>query len=118
MGPFALHVVVRDTTAGLPNTTILADVLLSSGASALTNVIALPVAVPQVAGHRYAIVVDYPSAPPAGANEFQGTWQGATGNVYPQGGNVASNNNQTWDLPSRPKDPICISNECLVQLKP
>jgi chitodextrinase len=93
---FTLHVAVRDTTAGSPNDVILADTRLAAGGATLNDVIALPVAVQQVAGHRYAIVVDYPDAPPPGPNQLQGNWLGATGNVYPRGGNMASNDGRTW----------------------
>jgi hypothetical protein len=94
--PFALHVAIRDTTAGVPNDTILGQVTLGTSSTTLTNV--LPFSVPQVAGHKYAIVGDYPDAPPPSPATFQGTWSGATGNGYASGGAMASadNGGHTW----------------------
>jgi hypothetical protein len=95
---FALHVAIRDTTAGVPNDTILGQVKLGTSASPLSNLISFPASIPQVAGHKYAIVADYPDAPPPSPANFQGTWSGATGNGYPSGGSMASadNGGHTW----------------------
>jgi hypothetical protein len=95
---FALRVAIRDTTAGVPNDTILGQVKLATSASPLANLISFPTSIPQVAGHKYAIVADYPDAPPPAPANDQGSWAGATGNGYPSGGAVSSadNGGHTW----------------------
>jgi len=82
---FPLHVAIRTVVGGLPTTTVLGDVTLSSNSSDLSQLIAFPQVIPQVAGEQYAIVVNYAGAPPAGGGQGQGAWGGATGNFYPDG---------------------------------
>jgi uncharacterized repeat protein (TIGR01451 family) len=84
---YNLHVAIRTVSGGLPTTTILGEVTLSSGGSGLSQIIMFPQSIPQVAGVQYAIVVDYPGAPPGGN---QGFWSGTTGNGYPRGDDVYS----------------------------
>jgi hypothetical protein len=92
---FVLRVTVRGVTGGLPNGTILGQARAPrSGSIGLGDVISFSAPIQQVAGQRYAIVVDYPEAPPPPNN--QGTWQGATGNVYPSGGLVFSADGVSW----------------------
>lgn len=86
-GSLPLHVAIRTVADGLPTTTILGDVTLGSSASGLSDLIVFPQAIPQVAGVKYAIVVDYPGAPPG---QEQGLWRGATGDAYPRGDMVMS----------------------------
>jgi hypothetical protein len=93
---FRLHVTVRGVTNGVPNGTVLGEARLAFGGVALDQVIAFFNNIPQVAGQQYAIVVDYPAAPPAGAGNGQGNWQGRTGNSYPAGQAAFSNNGQSW----------------------
>jgi hypothetical protein len=87
---FPLHVAIRTVAGGLPTTTILGEVTLGSNASGLSQVILFPQLIPQVAGVQYAIVVNYPGAPPEGAFQFQGIWSGSTGNAYSRGDLVSS----------------------------
>jgi 6-phosphogluconolactonase (cycloisomerase 2 family) len=82
---FPLHVAIRTVAGRLPTTTILGEVTLSSSASDLSQVIVFPQSIPQVAGVQYAIVVNYPGAPPEGPAHVQGLWDGATGNLYSGG---------------------------------
>src|SRR5262249_8251980 len=87
---FPLHVAIRSVSGGVPTATILGDVTLSSNTSTLPQLIVFPQLIPQVAGVRYAIVVNYQGAPPEGAGHQQGLWNGATGNGYPGGDLVLS----------------------------
>jgi hypothetical protein len=87
---YQLHVAIRTVEGGLPTTTVLGEVTLGSNASDLSQVIVFPQSVPQVAGTQYAIVVNYPDAPPPGGGQLQGDWLGATGNVYGSGDLVLS----------------------------
>jgi len=94
---FPLHVAIRSVAGGLPTSAILGDVTLSSSSTALSQLIVFPQAIPQVAGVQYAIIVNYPGAPPAGGGQGQGSWGGATGNAYPRGDLVISfNGGVSW----------------------
>ncbi len=79
--------------SGLPTSTVLGETLLQSSSAPLTLLIKFPQAIRVTAGTQYAIVVNYPGAPP----HVGGTWYGATGNAYPRGGSVYSQDNGvTW----------------------
>jgi len=83
---FRLHVAIRTVAGGLPTTTVLGDVTLSSNASGLSQIIVFPQSIPQVTGVQYAIVVNYAGTPPEGPGQDQGSWLGNTGNGYAGGG--------------------------------
>jgi hypothetical protein len=84
---YPLHVAVRTVTAeGVPSNTILGEKTLASSAAPLSRLINFPETIHILAGVQYAIVVDYPSAPPPGSTtENFGSWSGAVGNHYPGG---------------------------------
>jgi len=89
-----LRVTIRGVTGLLPNSTILAQTTLTRSSSSLSQVITFSTPIAQVNGDRYAIVVDYPTAPPQSDEAF---WDGAVFNAYPTGGVVKSNDGITWE---------------------
>lgn len=93
---FPLHVAIRTVAGGLPTTTVLGDVTLSSSSSVLSQLIVFPQVIPQVAGVQYTIVVNHLGAPPPGPGQAQGDWVGATGNAYPGGDLVFSVDGVSW----------------------
>ena len=74
------------TAAGIPSNTSLGETRANPGNLSLQTVIPFSTSIPQVAGQQYAILVDYPEAPPFqdGITEAA-DWNGATGNAYPAG---------------------------------
>lgn len=92
---YNLHVAIRAVSGGLPTSTILGEVTLSSDASGLSQIVVFPQSIPQVAGVQYAIVVDYPGAS-AGGN--QGVWYGTTGNGYTRGDLVSSSDGTSFSF--------------------
>ena len=98
---FPLHVAIHTVAGALPTDTVLGDVTLSSNSSALSQLIAFPQSIPQVAGVQYAIVVSYLGAPPPGPGQGQGSWGGATGDAYSGGALVISfNGGASWVVES------------------
>ncbi|MCL5958790.1 MAG: PKD domain-containing protein [Chloroflexi bacterium] len=96
---YQLHVAIRTVAGAVPSTTILGETTLSSNSAPLSTLITFPQTINIVAGNQYAIVVDYPDAPPAGAYQYQGGWTGATGNSYPGGAIFASySDGVAWDI--------------------
>lgn len=94
---FPLHVAIHTVTSnGEPSSTILGETTLDSNSAPLSLLITFPQVINIVAGERYAIVVNYQGAPPPGANQFQGLWSGATGNVYTRGDLYASVDSSSW----------------------
>jgi len=89
-----LRVSIRDTVAGLPGNAILGTTTLGIAESPLTSIIQFASQVAQVKGQQYAIVVDYPDAPPLG--QAQGAWTGTTTNCYSGGNSVESESGVTW----------------------
>lgn len=74
------------TAAGVPSNTSLGEARANPGNLSLATVIPFSTAIPQVAGQRYAILVDYPEAPPFQDGIIEAAdWNGATGNAYPRG---------------------------------
>lgn len=74
------------TAAGVPSNTTLGEARANPGNLSLATVIPFSNAIPQVAGQQYAILVDYPEAPPfQNATIEAADWIGATGNAYAAG---------------------------------
>jgi hypothetical protein len=74
------------TAAGVPSNTSLGEARANPGNLSLDTIIAFSTAIPQVAGQQYAILVDYPEAPPFEDGIIEAAdWIGATGNAYPAG---------------------------------
>lgn len=95
---FPLRVTVQPVTAaGFPGGEVLGEARSDPNAS-LSEVIRFRRKARLVAGQRYAIVVDYFGAPPAGAGNGQGNWGGATGNAYSNGEMYMSVDGRTWLL--------------------
>ena len=83
------------TAAGLPSNTVLGQARASSGGNLdLNTVIPFTTAIPQIAGQRYAIIVDYPEAPTF-MDGIQNTasWNGSDGNAYAAGTLLSSFDN-------------------------
>jgi hypothetical protein len=94
---FPLDVQIRTVCGGLPTTTILGETTTTAFSS--NNVIVFPQAISQVAGVQYAIVVDFLGAAPEGPGQGVGSWAGATGNLYPGGMIVSSEDyGVTWPI--------------------
>ena len=104
-----LRVALRDTylatwttgdgtmrSAYYPGGTTFASTVLDSASAPLDRFIRLPGDVPQVAGTRYAIVVDYPDAAPG---SHQGGWSGSTDNAYGPGELVFGLSSHRWMEP-------------------
>jgi hypothetical protein len=104
-----LRVAVRDTYLGrwtdadgtpmsayFPGATMYASIILDSSSSGLDNLIAFSAFIPQVAGTRYAIVVDYPGAAPGTG---PGGWSGRVDNAYLRGESVAGLSSHRWYTP-------------------
>lgn len=92
---FPLHVAIRDVTGNVPGKAILGETTLSTSSTSLSQMISFPQTIAIVAGQRYAIVVDYPDAPPPGAGQGEGVWIGATGDPYAGGEQSESRPNET-----------------------
>jgi hypothetical protein len=89
-GSSHLHVAIRTVAAGAPTATILGETTLSSSSAPLSQLISFPQTINITAGVQYAIVVDYPDAPPPGSGQVQGLWAGAVSDVYLPGRALAS----------------------------
>ncbi len=72
---------------GIPSNIVLGQTRAASGGDlAITTVIPFATAIAQVAGQQYAILVDYPEAPPfVNGIENTASWNGSDGNLYPAG---------------------------------
>jgi hypothetical protein len=90
---------IEAIAGGVPSNVVLGQARAPSGGDlALTTVIPFSTAIAQVAGQQYAILVDYPEAPPF-VNGIQNTasWNGAGGNLYPAGTLLSTfDNGTTW----------------------
>jgi hypothetical protein len=86
------------TAAGVPSNTTLGQTRANPGNLSLSTVIPFSTAIPQVAGQQYAILVDYPEAPPFEDGIIEAAdWNGATGNAYAGGTLMSSfDNGATW----------------------
>jgi len=105
-GVLPLDLQIRGVTGGSPNTTVLGEAVVASGAATLAEPITFAQVIPMTAGTQYAIVASYVGAPPPGAGQDQGDWAGAGGNTdaYPGGGLYASNDGNLWFSESGPND--------------
>ena len=93
-----LRIAVRAVDFGPPIGPDLASVSLDGPSSRLDNVVQLPVGVPVVARHRYAIIVSLEN----GVTTQQGLvrWLGPTGILYPGGDLFEDDPQQGWIKPS------------------
>lgn len=96
---FVARIRVETVAGGVPSNTVLGETQASaSGDLSIDTVIPFTTSIPQVAGQQYAIVVDYPAAPPfVNGIENDGSWNGSDGNFYPAGTLCATfDNGTTW----------------------
>ena len=97
---YPLHVAIRscNPTSKEPTTTLLAETTLSTPDAPITQLIVFTTgaAVAIAAGTRYAIVVDYPSAAPAGAGQAAGLWRGNSSGGYAGGDAWSSSDGASW----------------------
>jgi hypothetical protein len=94
----------RDGTpmsAYYPGGTTLASRLLDGSSAPLDEVIRFTTGAPQVAGTRYAIVVNYPDAEPGTG---PGGWSGRVDNRYVRGEMVTGLSSHRWYEPSTTND--------------
>jgi hypothetical protein len=90
---------IEAITNGIPNNVVLGQARAASGGDlAISTVIPFATAIPQVAGQKYAILVDYPEAPPfVDGIENTASWNGSDGNLYPAGTLLTTfDNGTTW----------------------
>jgi hypothetical protein len=93
---YDLKLSLREVRGGVPTRVIWSATKLTTADTELSDVIDLDDAAPQIPGRRYALVVEYPAAPPAGAHQAQGDWQGTSGDPYPHGEALCSNDGIAW----------------------
>jgi hypothetical protein len=90
---------IEAITNGQPSNVVLGQARAASGGDlAITTVIPFTTTIAQVAGQKYAILVDYPDAPPfVNGIENTASWNGSDGNLYPAGTLFTTfNNGTTW----------------------
>jgi hypothetical protein len=90
---------IRTVSGGIPTNVVLGQARASGGGNlSINTVIPFSTAIPQVAGQQYAILVDYPEAPPFEDGIIEAAdWIGATGNAYPAGTLMSSfDGGATW----------------------
>jgi hypothetical protein len=103
--PSRLHVAIRTVEGGRPTSTVLTETTLDSNSAPLSRLITFPAQVTVAAGMQYAIVVNYEGAPPPGADQGQGIWSGAIGDVYPRGALLSSAlEGVSWSSPNTEGD--------------
>jgi hypothetical protein len=84
---------------GVPSNVVLGQARAPSGGDlSLSTVIPFTTNIAQVAGQKYAILVDYPEAPPfVDGIENTASWNGSDGNLYPAGTMFSTfDNGTTW----------------------
>jgi hypothetical protein len=84
---------------GLPSNVVLGTARAASGGDlSINTVIPFTTTIAQVAGQKYAILVDYPDAPPfVNGIENTASWNGSDGNLYPAGTMFSTfDNGTTW----------------------
>jgi hypothetical protein len=84
---------------GQPSNVVLGQARAASGGDlSINTVIPFSTSIPQVAGQQYAILVDYPDAPPfMNGIENTSSWNGSDGNFYAAGTMFSTfDNGTTW----------------------
>jgi hypothetical protein len=90
---------IEAIVGGIPSNVVLGQARAPSGGDlSIATVIPLSGSIPQVAGQQYAILVDYPDAPPfVNGIENTASWNGSDGNLYPAGTMLTTfDNGTTW----------------------
>ncbi len=87
---YDLNVMLFDAENGIPTSAMLASALLDGSYAALSFPIVFDDEVEIIAGHQYALIVNYPGAPDPTPGMARGIWMGAeTG--YAGGGMIYGN---------------------------
>jgi hypothetical protein len=78
---------IEALAGGIPSNVVLGSARAARGGDlSINTVIPLAGSIPQVAGQQYAILVDYPDAPPfVNGIENTASWNGSDGDLYPAG---------------------------------
>jgi len=78
---------IEAVSGGIPTNVVLGQARASGGGDlSINTVIPFSTPIPQVAGQQYAILVDYPEAPPFHDGIIEvADWNGAPDNAYPAG---------------------------------
>ena len=92
---YSLRIVMYDAGGGMPIAS-LGEVTLPTSDSPLGDIVSFANSIHQIAGHQYAIAVDYPSAPAPGFNAREGTWFGSSASDYVGGESIISADGTTW----------------------
>jgi len=90
---------IESVSGGIPTNVVLGQARASRGGDlSLNTVIPFSTPIQQVAGQQYAILVDYPDAPPFHDGIIEvADWNGATGNAYTAGTLLSSfDGGATW----------------------
>ena len=96
---FVARIRIETVSGGIPTNVVLGQARASGGGNlSINTVIPFSTPIPQVAGQQYAILVDYPEAPPFEDGILEtADWIGATGNAYPAGTLLSSfDGGATW----------------------
>jgi hypothetical protein len=90
---------IEAIAGGVPSNVVLGQARAARGGDlSISTVIPFSTAIPQVKGQQYAILVDYPEAPPfVNGIENTASWNGSTGDLYPAGTLLSTfDNGATW----------------------
>jgi hypothetical protein len=90
---------IEAIAGGVPSNIVLGQARAAkAGDLSINTVIPFSTSIPQVAGQQYAILVDYPEAPPfVNGIENTASWNGSDGDLYPAGTMFSTfDNGATW----------------------
>jgi hypothetical protein len=90
---------IEAIVSGQPSNVVLGQARAASGGDlSISTVIPFTTTITQVAGQKYAILVDYPDAPPfVNGIENTASWNGSDGNLYAAGTMFSTfDNGTTW----------------------
>lgn len=97
---FVARIQLQSVVGGAPSNVVLGETQAAQGGDLNINtMIPFPTPIPQVAGQQYAIVVNYPDAPPFVDGIINvSSWNGAFDNEYPAGTFASTfDGGTTWD---------------------
>jgi len=96
ISPFSIGVQIRGVSNGIPTADVLSSVVLPPGNYLLGTFIDFSQPAFVIAGHQYAISVNYIGAPPLGPDSGQGELQGNLFNAYSGGSTFGSVDGSSW----------------------
>ncbi len=97
---YPMNVTIREVLQGFPSTRVLGETTVNDGSASPDRFVSFSGPIRQEAGTRYAIVVHYLNAPPAGAGRWLGNWSGSAGDQYPDGELFYGPEGETWYVSS------------------